>query len=102
MVSSSSTVVDGKKVSLVAYGHYDTKHKKWYIYDIFAIVCGESVESECSIYSFKKEYFLDNIDEIEDYGIPLYILRSRRIHEEAKRHMAGEIAKIHTWEILPA
>jgi hypothetical protein len=101
-LSSTEVEVDGKKVSLVVYGGYDAKYKEWYIHDVIAITCDESGENKCSIYSFIKERFLDNIDEIEDHAILGYILRSGRIHGETRGHVAKDIAEKHTWEILPA
>jgi hypothetical protein len=108
-VSSTEVEVDGKKVSLIVYGDYDAKDRKWYIYDIFAITCDESGENKCLVYSFRQGYIFKDIDVVEKKvfsgfreTILGYILRSRRIHEETKGHVAEEIAKIHTWEILPA
>jgi hypothetical protein len=101
--SSSETTVDGKEISLVAVGWYDPRKKSWnFLEDVFAITCGESAGDKCLIYSFKKKYFLDNKDEIEDHDIPRYILGSRRIREETKRRVAEDRVKRHTWEVLPA
>jgi len=101
--SSSETVVDGKEISLVAVGWYDPRKKSWnFLEDIFAVTCDETAEDKCSIYSFKKKYFLDNKDETEGHDIPRYILGSRRIREETKRRVAEDRVKKHTWEVLPA
>jgi hypothetical protein len=107
--SSTEVAVDGKKVALVAYGHYDTKDRKWYIYDVIAIICDGTKKDKCSVYLFRQGYIFKDIDVIEEkvfsgFGKAIlgHVLRSRRIREETKGRVAEEIAKIHTWEILPA
>jgi len=107
--SSSSVVVDDKKVSLVLFGYYTPEKDLLFIYDIFAITCGESAGDKCSIYSFGMKRVLDNIYE-ERNRIPTLlrktllerILGSKKIQKKAKKEMAKELIKEHEWEILPA
>jgi len=108
-LSSTEAVVDEKKVALVAYGRYDAKDRKWYIYNVFAITCDGTKKDKCSVYSFRQRYIFEDIDVVEKKvfsefreAILGHILRSRRIHGETKGHATKDIAEKHTWEILPA
>jgi hypothetical protein len=101
---SSSTVVDGKEVSLVMIDEYNPYLNKWYIYDILAITCG----NWCSIYSFRAKNYRSNLflanavpgDLANDFL--RYILSSKEIQKRAKEMAMEELTKKHEWKILPA
>jgi len=101
---SSSTVVDGKEVSLVMIDEYNPYIKKWYIHDILAITCG----NWCSIYSFgagdyRSSLFLaDAVPGNLVNNFLRYILGSGKFQRRAKEMAMGELIKRNEWEILPA
>jgi len=101
---SSSTVVDGKEVSLVMIDEYNPYLNKWYIHDILAITCG----NWCTVYSFgagdyRSSFFLADAvpGNLVNYFLR-YILGSGKFQKRAKEMAMGELIKKHEWEILPA
>jgi hypothetical protein len=100
--SSFETVVDGRRVALVAYGSYLPESKIWYIIEVLAITCDKSRKDRCSVYSLSGGYLYGNIARVVSRDILWYILSSGRIHGETRGRVAKDIAEKYEWEILPA
>jgi hypothetical protein len=107
--SSSSAVVDGRKISLVAIQINYPQEENWYVTDILTITCDEPRRVKCLLYSFDLKRGFKNIDKIEELihedireAFLKYILGSGEIQEKAKKEVAKELAKEREWEVLPA
>ncbi|PNV80831.1 MAG: hypothetical protein C0179_05070 [Fervidicoccus sp.] len=107
--SSTEVAVDGGRVVLVAFGHYDHKVEKWYMRDILAIAYNSSRRGRRQVYSFQSRRVSNTVSEAmksfnEDLTEALlgFVFLNREIHKKAKEKIMKELTKKHEWKILPA